>query len=58
MSKTKAHVVVDAETARRLKVYAAAREESLETLATTVIALWLDSQPLVGGPQKKAVSAT
>ena len=50
-------IVVSTETAQRLKIYAVARDTTLEKLATEVLDLWLDEQPLVGGPKVTTIAA-
>lgn len=50
-------IVVDSETAQRLKIYAVARDTTLEKLATEVLDLWLDSQQLVGGRREEVASS-
>jgi plasmid stability protein len=41
--------LINQETGRRLKIYAAARETSIEKLADQILQQWLDEQPPVGG---------
>lgn len=50
-------IVVSTQTAQRLKIYAVARDTTLEKLATEVLDLWLDAQPLVGGPREQVTIA-
>lgn len=47
-----AHIYIDSDAARRLKIYAADQGLSVGKLGTRILVEWLDKQPPVGGRQQ------